>query len=89
MALGARKSAVLGMVLAQGLRLAAIGIAIGVVAALGVTRLMARFLYGVRPSDPVTYAAVSALLALVVVISTLIPARRAAAIDPMQALRQD
>jgi len=54
-----------------------------------VTRLMARFLYGVRPSDPLTYVAVSALLALVVAISTLIPARRAAAIDPMLALRQD
>jgi predicted permease len=89
MALGARRATVLSMVLAQGLRLAAVGIAIGVAAALGVTRLMERFLYGVRPSDPLTYVAVSALLALVVAISTLIPARRAAAIDPMLALRQD
>lgn len=89
MALGARRSSVLAMVLAQGLRLAAMGIAIGVIAALAVTRLMSRFLYGVRPSDPATYLALSALLAAVVLLATLIPARRAAAVDPMAALRQE
>ena len=89
MALGARRSSVLGMVLAQGLRLAAVGIALGIVAALAVTRLMSRFLYGVRPSDPATYIRVAALLAFVVLLSTLIPARRAATVEPMAALRQD
>jgi putative ABC transport system permease protein len=76
-------------VIAQGLRLTAAGVAIGAAAALAVTRLMARFLYGVRPSDPVTYVAVAAILVAVVFLATLIPARRAAAIDPMIALRQN
>lgn len=89
MALGARRGAVLAMVIGQALRLAAIGIAVGVVAALAVTRLMSSFLYGVRAADPLTFAAVSALLAAVVLAASFIPARRAARVDPIIALRHE
>ena len=75
------------MVLRQGLRLAVAGAAVGLIVALIVTRLMAGLLYGVRPSDPVTFAAVALLLIGVGALACYLPARRAIRVDPMAALR--
>lgn len=87
MALGAQRRNVFGMVLRQGARLAGFGIAIGLAAAFGVTRLMASLLYGVQATDSLTFAAVSVILAGVALLACYIPARRATKIDPMVALR--
>jgi putative ABC transport system permease protein len=87
MALGARPSQVLGLTLCQGLRLVALGGAIGVAAALALTRLMASLLYGVGATDPLTFVAVVLVLAGAGLVACAIPARRAARIDPMEALR--
>ena len=88
-ALGADERRVLRLVLRQGLVLAAIGVGIGVVlAALGST-LLESLLYGVRGLDPVTFVAACALFAVVTLIATYIPARRAARIDPIVALRAE
>jgi len=89
MALGAERNNVFGMILGQGARLAGLGIAIGLVAALGVTHLMASFLFGVQPTDPLTFAAVSLLLLAVALLACYIPARRATRVDPMIALRHE
>jgi predicted permease len=89
MALGAREGEVLRMVMRQGLLTALIGIAIGVAAALALTRLMAGLLYGVSATDPLTFAAVAAGLAAVAAAACYLPARRAARVDPMIALRHD
>lgn len=89
MALGAQRRKVFGMVLGQGARLAGLGIAIGLVAALGVTRLMASFLYGVRPTDPLTFAGVSLLLLGIALLACYLPARRAMRVDPMVALKYE
>ncbi len=89
MALGARRGSVFGMVLGQGARLAAIGIAIGVAAALGVTRLMSRFLFGVQATDPLTFAGVALLLIVVALLACYVPAHRATRVDPMIALRYE
>jgi predicted permease len=89
MALGAQRRKVFGMVLGQGARLAGLGIAIGLVAALGVTRLMTNFLYGVRPTDPLTFAGVSLLLLGIALLACYLPARRATRVDPMVALKYE
>lgn len=89
MALGARPYNVFRMVLAQGTRLAALGIAIGVAAALAVTRVMNSFLYGVGATDPLTFAAVSLLLFGIALVACYIPARRAMNVHPMVALRHE
>jgi predicted permease len=89
MALGAQRTHVLGMVLGQGLRVAFIGIVIGLVAALGLTRLIANLTYGVKPHDPLTFTGVAALLALVALAASYLPALRATRIDPMKALRYE
>jgi putative ABC transport system permease protein len=77
------------MVLSQGFRLVGVGLAIGLVASFLVARLMTSFLYGVRATDPATYAAVCALLTLVVLLACCIPARRATCVDPTVALREE
>jgi predicted permease len=89
MALGAARGNVFAMVLRQGARLAGVGIGIGLLVALSVTRLMASFLYGVRSTDPLTFAAVSLLLLATVLLACYLPARRATRVDPMVALRYE
>jgi putative ABC transport system permease protein len=89
MTLGAQPRDVLRMVLGQGGKMAAIGIAIGIVAAFGLTRLMSTLLFSVGASDPVTFAAVAILLVLVAIFACYIPARRAMRVDPMVALRHE
>jgi len=89
MALGAPRSSVTQMILRQGLTPVVIGLAAGLAGALMMTRVVTRLLFAVEPTDPVTYAAVIAVLAAVASLACLAPARRAAAIDPMKALRAD
>ncbi len=89
MALGAQRADVLGMVVRQGLTLALAGIAIGLAAAALLTRLMAGMLYGVAPFDPLTFAAVGAILLLVSLAASCAPAWRAARLDPMRTLRDN
>jgi predicted permease len=89
MALGAQRSDVLRLVIGQGARMALIGVAIGVSAALGLTRLMANQLFGVSPRDPLTFAGVAMLLIIVAVAACYVPARRAMRVDPMIALRYE
>jgi putative ABC transport system permease protein len=87
MALGARRRDVLALVIANGMGLAMAGVGIGLLGALALTRLMAGLLFQVSPTDPMTLAAVSALLAGVAFLACVIPARRATRVDPMAALR--
>ena len=87
MALGARSSDVLKMVMARGLRMTAIGVAIGIAGAIAATRVLTSFLYGVTPLDVWTYVAVTAVLAAVTLMAALIPARRATRVNPVIALR--
>jgi len=89
MALGASRSVVRGMVVRQGLALSGGGVALGLLAAVPLSRLMRTLLYGVRPVDPTTYIAVGLSLIAVALVASLIPAIRAAAVDPGQALRID
>jgi predicted permease len=88
-ALGAQQTHVMGWVLGEGARMAVIGVGIGLVTAFALTRLMARLLYGVSATDPLTFAAVAALLMLVALAACYIPAWRAMRVDPMVALRHE
>ncbi|MGA8023257.1 MAG: ABC transporter permease [Candidatus Acidiferrales bacterium] len=89
MALGASPERVRKMVVSQGMRLAAIGVVIGVAAALGLTRFMAGLIYGVKTWDPIVFVTVAVLLSAVAWFATYIPARRASRVDPMVSLRYE
>jgi putative ABC transport system permease protein len=87
LALGAQMGQVLLLVLGQGLKLVSLGLVLGLASSLALTRLLSSLLFGVPPGDPLVFAAVSALLAVVALVACWLPARRAARVDPLVALR--
>jgi putative ABC transport system permease protein len=89
MALGAARGRVLRLVIGQGMVLAVIGIAIGLVGAFALTRLLAAQLYSITPTDLGTFVGVSFLLATIALVATLVPALRATRVDPVVALREE
>jgi predicted permease len=89
LALGANRSDVLSLVLRDGMNLALVGAALGLLAAFAVTRVLSSLLYGIRPTDPLTYATVSLALLLVALLASYVPARRATKLDPLVALRHE
>jgi ABC-type antimicrobial peptide transport system permease subunit len=87
LALGAEYSNVRNMIIFQGMRLALVGVVIGVASAFGLTKLIASLLYGVKARDPLVFIGVPVLLSLVALIAVWVPARRATRVSPMDALR--
>ncbi|HKQ73669.1 MAG TPA: ABC transporter permease, partial [Blastocatellia bacterium] len=88
-ALGARRMDVLRLVVNHGMRMALSGVALGVVAALGLTRLLSQMLYGVSPTDPATFTIIASLLMAVALLACFVPAWRASKVDPLVALRHE
>jgi ABC-type antimicrobial peptide transport system permease subunit len=88
MALGAGRDKIFALVVGQGLLLSALGIAAGIIAALVLTRLMSTMLVGVKPTDPATFASMTVLFFVISALASYLPARRAAGLDPMTALRE-
>ncbi len=89
MALGARTADVVRLVLRKGMMLALVGVALGLTGALALTRVMTTLLFGVTPTDAVTFGGVSALLLIIALLACYIPARRATKVDPLVALRYE
>jgi ABC-type antimicrobial peptide transport system permease subunit len=89
LALGATQKDVLALVLRQGCKLALLGVAVGGLAALALTRLMSSLLFEISPSDPSTFVGVALVLSAVAFVATYVPARRATKVDPMVALRYE
>jgi putative ABC transport system permease protein len=89
MALGAGSGQVVRLVLGQGLGMTIIGIGLGVIGALGLSRLVASLLFGVSPADPMTFGAVAVVIALVAVVACVVPTRRATRVDPLAAIRME
>jgi putative ABC transport system permease protein len=89
MALGATPGDVLGLVMKQGLALAAVGVVLGLAGAMAASRLLTSFLFEVKAGDPLTYMGVAVLLAVVAIAASYLPARRATKVDPLTSLRQE
>jgi putative ABC transport system permease protein len=89
MALGANQGKIMRLILGQGMRLAIIGTVLGLGAAYGLTRLLAKFLFGGKPGDPLSFSLVAAVLILATLLAAFVPTRRAMRVDPMVALRQE
>jgi predicted permease len=89
MVFGAPRSSILSLVVGEGLKLSAAGIAVGLAGAFAITRVMASLLVGVNPTDPVTFAAIIVLFALIAMTASWIPARRASGLDPISAIREE
>jgi len=89
MALGADRGKIMRLVLGQGMRLAMVGTTLGLAGAYGLTRLLAKFLFGVKPSDPLAFSIVAATLIVVTLLAAFVPTRRAMHVDPIVALRQE
>jgi putative ABC transport system permease protein len=89
MALGANQTKIMRLILGHGMRLALIGTALGLAAAYGLTRLLSKFLYGVKPGDPLAFSIVGLTLVVVTLLAAFVPTRRAMQVDPIVALRQE
>jgi putative ABC transport system permease protein len=89
MALGAGSREIMRLVMRQGTRIMMIGVVLGVAGALALSRVMANFVFGVKPRDPVTFVFVTAFVAVIALLASFIPARRATKVNPMVALRNE
>jgi ABC-type antimicrobial peptide transport system permease subunit len=89
LAIGANPGAILSLFLSQGMRIVLVGVGVGLVSALMATRLLTSLLYHVGPADPLTFGSTTALLLLVALAASYLPARRASQLDPIQILRQE
>jgi putative ABC transport system permease protein len=89
MVFGAPRASILTLVVGEGLKLSAAGIVVGVAGALAITRVMKSMLVGINATDPATFAAIVALFTLIAMMASWVPARRAARLDPMSAIRED
>ena len=89
LALGARLSDVLRMIVIEGMKPTLLGMTVGIIGALALARVMSSLIFGVKPTDPITFLAVATVLGLVALSATILPAYRAANVDPMVALRYE
>lgn len=89
MVFGASRASVLTLIVGEGLKLSAAGVVVGALAAAAVTRVMTSMLVGVSPTDPLTFAAIVMLVVTIALVASCVPARRAARLDPMVALREE
>jgi ABC-type antimicrobial peptide transport system permease subunit len=89
LALGAGRRDILRLVVSHGMKMALAGVVVGLIAAFGLTRLMSTMLFGVGPTDPVTFVVIALILIVVALLACYLPARRATKVDPLNALRSE